>query len=394
MRFRLALAFVSVALAACNSTPAQYAAATTAQPSPVRMLPNCSGQITAIYAIHVNGVNGGVSGDSIFCVSASSTTDFNTRLLEWPVQGRQLLAADARSVVQLDGGNLVGSSLIRVFDPASEGSRALGTLSEFGISDPGPVAAVMSPDGTELALGGAHKLLVVELGSTAVRTLASDPSRWLTPIRWTPAGIITRKVGFEGMGDFGLLNIDPTTGTVSVVNQGPNNQIVMSQDGRFLVTTTNVDLGDGPTVRYPWQNAIDLTGPDGHMTRLAMQKDHWFTPLDVTNDGKVLFSSDTQTGPVAPDMGLYLAVAGQAKLQLPSTFSGQWVLARFANASNALVAHLVGGTGSAQTGLGFQVVQMCPATEAGCQVQWSGDSVYDGAWPTLITSMVMLPAAA
>src|ERR1700674_5871442 len=187
MRFRLALAFVSVALAACNSTPAQHAAATTAQPSPVRMLPNCSGQITAIYAVHVNGVNGGVSGDSIFCVSASSTTDFNTRLLEWPVQGRQLLAADARSVVQLEGGNVDGSSLIRVFDPASEGSRALGTLSEFGINDPGPVAAVMSPDGTELALGGAHKLLVVELGSTAVRTLASDPSRWLTSIRWTPS---------------------------------------------------------------------------------------------------------------------------------------------------------------------------------------------------------------
>lgn len=388
MRFRLALAFVSVALAACNSTPAQHAAATTPSASPVRGLPNCSGPVTAIYAIHVNGVNGGVSGDSIFCVSASSTTDFNTRLLEWPVQNRVLLAADPRHVVQLDGGNVVG-----MFDPVTEDSRSFGTLSSLGIGDPGPVGAVMSPDGTQLALSGAHELLLIDLQSGTPRTLTTAAGdRWLMPIRWTDSGIIASKVPYEGMGDFGLLKIDPVTGAMASINQGPNNQLVISPDGNFIVTTTHVDMGDGPTLRYPWQNAIDLTGLDGHKTRLAMQKDHWFTPLDVTNDGKVLFSSDSQTDPVSPGMGLYLAVAGQAKLQLPSTFSGQWALARFANASNALVAHLVGGTGTAQTGLGFQVLQMCPATEAGCQVNWSGDSVYDGQWPTLITSMVMLPA--
>jgi hypothetical protein len=394
MRFRLAVVCVSVALAACDSTPAQHATATT-PPAPRVLAPSyCSAPVTAIYALHVNGVNGGVSGDSIFCVSAYSTTDFNTLAFESPVQDRLLLAADTRSVVMLNTGNADRGNSIEVLQPISGVRGILGTLGSFGVGDPGPLGAEISPDGTELALGGAHKLLVIGLDSRAVRTLAADPSLWLMPIRWTPAGLIARKVGFEGMGDFGLLNIEPASGTVSVINQGPNNQLVLSPDGRFLVTTTHVDLGDGPTVRYPWQNAIDLTGPDGHTSRLAMQKDHWFTPLDVTNDGKVLFSSDSQTDPVAPGMGLYLAVAGQAKLQLPSTFSGQWVLARFANASNALVAHLLGGTGSAQTGLGFQVLQMCPPTETGCQVQWSGDATYDGQWPTTITSMVMLPAPA
>jgi hypothetical protein len=394
MRFRLAVAVVSVAMAACNSTPAQHAAATTPSASPVLAPSNCSAPITAIYALHVNGVKGGVSGDSIFCVSAYSTKDFNTLALESPVQDRQLLAADTRSVVMLNTGKADPDNSIEVLRPISWVRGILGTLGSFGIGNPGPLGAVISPDGTELALGGAHKLLVIGLDSRAVRTLASDPSRWLMPIRWTDAGIIATRVPYEGMGDFGLLKIDPVTGAVLTINKGPNNQLVISPDGNFIVTTTNVDLGDGPTVRYPWQNAIDLTGPDGHTTRLATQKDHWFTPLDVTNDGKVLFSSDSQTDPVAADMGIYLAVAGQAKLQLPSTFSSQWVLARFANASNALVAHLLGGTGSAQTGLGFQVVQLCPATEAGCQVQWSGDAVYDGQWLTTITSMVMLPAAA
>jgi hypothetical protein len=395
MWFRVAVAFVAVALAACNPTPPQQAAA-TATPSPVRALPNCAAPVTAIYAIHVSGVNGGVSGDSIFCVSASSTTDFNTLALEGPAQNRQLLAADARSIVQVDGANVDGSNVIRVFDPASEGTRGLGTLSSLGIGDAGPLGGVMSPDGTQVAIAGAHKLLLVDLSTGTPRTVATVAGdRWLMPIRWTASGIIASKVPYEGMGDYGLLKIDPVTGAVVTINQGPNNQLVMSPDGNFMVTTTHLDLGDGPTVRYPWQNAIDLTGPDGHVTRIAKAKNRWFTPLDATNDGKVLFGSDSQGDSLAPDMGLYLAQPdGQLKQQTALDFSYQLTAARFLGASNALVAHFVGGSGSRETGLGLQVVHMCPPTEAGCQVQWSGDAIYNGKWPTTITSMVMLSAAA
>ena len=217
-------------------------------------------------------------------------------------------------------------------------------------------------------------------------------NRFLMPVRWIAGRIITDQVPFEGMGGYGLLNVDAVTGAVSVIDQGPDNQLVMSPDGSFLVTTSHVDLGDGPSVRYPWQNAIDLVGPDGHVTRIATAKDRWFTPLDLTNEGRVLFSSDSQGNPVTPDMGLYLAQPdGQLKQQLPLGFSSQLTTARFLNASNALVAHFVGGTGAAETGLGLEVLRMCLPSEAGCQVSWSGDAIYNGQWPTSITSMVMLP---
>jgi hypothetical protein len=393
MRIRIALVLFTVSLTACSSTPAQPAAATSAPPSPVRALPNCSEPVKAIYAVHVEGVNGGVSGDSIFCASASSTTDFNTRLLESPVNNRQLLAADARTVVQVDGGAVDGGNSVGIFNPVTQETRTLGTLSSLGIGEPGPLGAVMSPDGTQVALGGGHKLLLIDLASGTARTLVTvTGNRFLMPVRWIAGRIITDQVPFEGMGGYGLLNVDAVTGAVSVIDQGPDNQLVMSPDGSFLVTTSHVDLGDGPSVRYPWQNAIDLVGPDGHVTRIATAKDRWFTPLDLTNEGRVLFSSDSQGNPVTPDMGLYLAQPdGQLKQQLPLGFSSQLPTARFLNASNALVAHFVGGTGAAETGLGLEVLRMCLPSEAGCQVSWSGDAIYNGQWPTSITSMVMLP---
>jgi len=398
VRLRLAVAVLSIAFAACDSTAAQNAAATTKAPSPapVRALPNCNEPTTAVFAVRVNAANGGVSGDSIFCVAASGIRDFNTRLLEWPVQSRQLLTADSRSIVQVDGGNVDGSNVVGIFNPRSGDGRALGTLSSLGIGDPGPLEAVLSPDGTQLALGGAHKVLLIDMASGAKRTLATVPTdRWLMPLRWTTAGIIATKVGFDGIADLDLLSIDPTTGTISVLSPGPHNQLVISPTGKFFASTTHLDLGDGPTLRYPWQNAIDLTDADGQTRRIVSEKNHWFTPLDVSDGGQVLFSSDSQTDPVAPDMGLYLAQAdGHLNLELPSAFSGQWVVARFLNGSNALVAHLVGGAGTVQSGLGVQVVQMCTDADAACQVQWSGDVVYNGRWPTLMTSIVMLPAAA
>jgi DNA-binding beta-propeller fold protein YncE len=389
------VALLAIALVACGSENSVATSTTSSTPATgprlARALPNCEGTITAIYAVHVESVNGGVSSDAVYCAAIGGVHNFNTRLLEWPVQHRRLLGADARSVIQIDGGGLDGSDSLGVFEPAGEDLRSLGTLDSFGVGNPGPVGSVMSPDGTQFALGADHKILVIDVQLGTGRTLATaGGDRWLMPLRWTAGGIYARRIGFEGMPDFGLVLVDPATGNVSAINDGTNNQLVISPDGRYRSSTTHVDLGDGPTVRYPWQNTIELTGPDGTTTRLASARDHWFLPLDVSNTGQVLFAADSQGGPVSDDMGFYLAQDGRVTMQLPSSFSGEWLQARFVDGSNALVAHLLGGTGSAETGLGLEVVQLCAAVASGCHVQTSGDAIYDGAWPTVVSNMVML----
>ena len=356
-----------------------------------RGLPNCDSPLTAVYAVHVEGVNGGTTGDSIFCATVRGVHDVNTRLLEWPVAERQLLAADAHVVIQLDSASQGGAALIRLFAPDTGDTRTLGTLGDFGAGDAGPVGALMSPDGTEFALAGAGKLLIVSVDSGAARTIASAPAgQTLMPLRWTGSGILAHSVG-SGQADFGLMLIDPATGSLTVVNKGPNIQLIVSPDGRYRVSTTNVDLGDGPPSSLPWQNAIDLTLPDGKTTRLASHKDRWYTPLDVSDTGQVLFAIDSGDGVVAPDMGLYLAQDGRVTQQMPLRFQHEWQAARFVDTTTALAVHLIGGTGDAQTGLGLEAIQMCTGVNSGCQLQTSGDALYDGRWETNVRTIVMLP---
>jgi len=392
------MSFLALGLAACNATPTQHSASTTVSPpsAPAVQTP-CPEPVTAIFGVRVNPVGAGFAGDLIHCLSVTGEATINDRLMEWPPQNRQLVAADSRSVIELEGSSADDSSTVVVFDLASGGRRSLGTLSQLGIGDPGPLGGVLSPDGTQLAIGGGHKLLLVQVQSAAVQTLATVAGdRWLMPLRWTTAGILATKVGYEGMGDFGLVKVDPASGTISVLNQGPNNQLAISPSGRFFATTAHVDLGDGPTVRYPWQNAIDLTGPDGTATRIITEKNHWFTPLDVSDDGLVLFASDSQTDPVAADMGIYVAKGGHPTQQLSSSFSGEWGPARFLDASRVLVSHLKGGTGASETSVDLELYRLCVDTAAACDISGTRTTamVLTGTWPTVVTSIVVLPAAA
>ena len=386
-----------IAVAACASPAAVTTVATATRTSAPptarearRDLPNCGTPLTAIYAVHVEGVDGGQTGDAIYCATVGGVHDVNTRLLEWPVAERSLLAADDRILIQLDVASHGAAAELSTFAPDSGATRTLETLGDLGVGDSGPVGAVMSPDGTEFALGSAHKLLIVSVDSGAARTIASAPAdRWLMPLRWTAAGIVVHNVDAEPS-DFGLMIIDPLTGSITAVNDGPNVQLTVSPDGRYRVSTTNANLGDGPWTNFPWQNVIELTGPDGKATRLASHKDRWFVPLDVTDTGQVLFAVDTENGVVAPDMGLYMARDGRVTQQLPLHFHDEWQAARFVNGSTALVAHLIGGTGDAQTGLGLEVVEMCNGVDPGCQPETSGDTLYSGRWETTIRSLVML----
>jgi len=389
---------LALGLAACNSTPSQHSASTTVSPPPAPVVQTpCPEPVTAVFGVRVNQVGAGFSGNLIHCLSATGEATINDKLMEWPPQNRQLLAADSRSVVELEGGTADGGGIVVVFDLASGGRRSLGTLSQLGIGDPGPLGGVLSPDGTQLAIGGSHKLLLVQVQSAAAQTLATAPGeRWLMPSRWTSAGIIASRVAYEGMGDFGLLSVDPATGTITTLNQGPNNQLVVSPNGKFFASTTDVNLGDGPTVRYPWQNAINLTGPNGTETRIMTEKNHWFTPLDVSDDGLVLFASDSQSDPVAADMGIYVAKDGHPTRQLSSSFSGEWGPGRFLDASRVMVSHLKGGTGAGETSVDLELYRMCVDTAAACDISGTRTTaiVLTGTWPTVITSIVVLPAAA
>jgi len=385
-------------LAACGYAPASHAASVTRLApslSPSTKPPPCPQPITAIFAVHVKPVSGGIEGDAIHCVSVTGDATINDRLLEPPDQSRQLLAADSRLAVEVDGGNVDGSNQLVILDLASASLRSLGTLSSLGIGDPGPVAAVLSPDGSQLAIGGLHKMLLIELPSGISRTLATipaNPSRWLMPLRWTAAGIIAHTVGYEGMGDFGLLLIDYANGTISMLNQGPNNQLAVSPNGKFFAYTTHVDLGDGPSVRYPWQNAVYLTGQDGTQTQVIAEQNHWFTPLDVSDDGQILFASDSQTDPVIADMGIYLARDGHPTQQLTSSFAGEWGgPAQFLDTSRAFVTHLRGGVGDKETSADLELYHLCADRATGCNVSRTTVITFPGTWPTVIVSIIELP---
>jgi hypothetical protein len=393
--FRLVVAVLAIGLAACGPTSNPQSAAPTG--SPRLALPTCHQPISAIYAVHLTPVGGGAATDAIYCVTLIGEADLEGRLLEWPVEHRQLLAADSRSVVEVNGANVDGSNELVMFDLGGAATaRSLGTLGSLGIGDPGPLGAVLSPDGSQLAIAGAHKVLLIQMQSGEARPLATVPAdEWLMPLRWTAAGILARKVGSEGMGDFGLVKVDASTGTISTLNQGPNNQLVVSPNGKYFAFTTHADLGDGPTLRYPWQNSIYRSGQDGVPALIISAPNHWFTPLDVSDDGQVLFASDSQTDPVAADMGVYVTKDGHLTRQLTSSFSGEWSgPARFLGASRAFVTHIQGGIGAKETSVDPELYHLCTDTAPGCTVSRMTVSTFPGTWPTQITSVIVLPARA
>src|SRR5689334_11281073 len=135
MSYRLAAALLAMGLTACG-TPASQGGATasrTSSSSPVRAFQACPQPVNAAFSVHVNAVGEGGEAGSIFCASASGVTDFNTRLLGTPMQSRQLLAADAHTLIEVDGSNVDGSNQVQVFDLSSGAGRILGSLSSLGV---------------------------------------------------------------------------------------------------------------------------------------------------------------------------------------------------------------------------------------------------------------------
>src|SRR5258708_2860827 len=151
---------IAIGLAACSPSAAPQAASTASPAtSPAGVdLPVCNTPIAAIFATLVTPTGGGAAGDSIFCLTVKSETDLSSRLLERPTKYRQLLAADSRIVVWVDGPNVDGSNDVAVFDLVSGANRVLGTLGSFSVRDPGPLGGVLSPDGSHLPIPRAPKV--------------------------------------------------------------------------------------------------------------------------------------------------------------------------------------------------------------------------------------------
>ncbi|HUY74771.1 MAG TPA: hypothetical protein VMW11_09695 [Candidatus Dormibacteraeota bacterium] len=313
-------------------------------------------------------------------------------------QYRQLLAAGKGFAVEIDGVKADGSDTLAVVDLATGASRSLGSMSSLGIDDSGRIGGVVSPDGSRVAIGSNHKIVLIPLASGPQSLLLGpgDSGTWFIPLRWTSTGILVGEVGYEGPGYGRLIRVDPANGNQTVVSQAPNTQLVVSPQGQWLATTKYVDLGDGPSIQFAWQNTLNLTPVPGASSRIVSEKDRWFVPLDVSDDGELLFSSDTQTdSAVAPDMGIHLAANGRVVQQLSESSRGEYGAAfygaaRLVDPTTALIARMRGGF-DAESSLDVELVHMCLATSSGCRVTTTTVSSTPGSYDTSTHAFMIAP---
>jgi len=407
----------SVTRAAVSSSPLTTASAAPTNPPTVPSqspLPVCTNPVpvrpTALSAVYMVDITqypvapSGVTSSSTFANALHVVTVINQvasdRVIYISDQIRHLLAVGMGFAIEIDGQG-DGTDPLAMVDLQTSARCSLGTMNSLGIDDVGRDAAVVSPDGSQLAIGSAHKIVLIQLPSGSERTLVGpgEPNTWLLPLRWTAMGILVAAVGYEGLGYGQLTLVDPLTGSLSVVMPGAT-QLAVSPSGRWLATTTNVNLGDTPTLKYAWQNTIDLTPYGGSTSQIVAEKDRWFKPLDVSDIGQVLFSSDTQvvgTGPVTADMGLYLATNGNVVQQLAEGFVGEfgneyYGAASFLDSTTAVVARMRGGF-QAESSLDVELVHLCAATSGACRATTTTVSSTPGSPPTDVREFFVVPAA-
>src|SRR5258706_1193626 len=257
---RAALLGLALMLAACGSPSsaawrsagATQSPAASPSPSPapvesaVYLAHSQTSPSTSAWALHqVDVVAGGVPQDRVIASGSSCC--------------RQLLTAGHGSAVVLDGNSVSGADTVQVVDLTTGQGRSLGPESSMGIGAPGPVGAAMSPDGSQLAIGGGHRIVVVELSSGAVRRLVSSPDHFFMPLRWTPSGIVTNEVPYADGGPYryDLLSIDPTSGAATKLRSHPVEAI--SPDARTVSVAVNTNLGDSScALQFPCANTLTM----------------------------------------------------------------------------------------------------------------------------------------
>jgi hypothetical protein len=342
------------------------------------------------FALHVVTVINGVPRD---------------HLVESHDQIQRLLAAGDGFAVVVQGTSRTGNDTVALVDLKSGAVRSLATFNALGMSDRTyPVGGAVSPDGSQIAIGGAHKIVLVQVPSGAVSTLvgAVDSGTWFIPTRWTATGIFAHICTWDRCG--GSQTVDSVTGKVTVLGRGEPG--VGSPDGTLIAEATWVDLGDPLCYcLWEWNNTLTLRRRGGATTHVISESRHNFTPLDLRDDGLLLFDADTRTGltyttsgtlpfdgPTSPDMGLYLAAAGHPVQQIRERFHGEFGSASFLDPTTALVARVQGGSYYDQAGIDVQLVHLCVDTSVACSVITTTVSSTTGTYPTSIGQIIVLPA--
>jgi dipeptidyl aminopeptidase/acylaminoacyl peptidase len=133
--------------------------------------------------------------------------------------------------------------------------RVLHTAAGANILQP-----VFAPDSGTLAFsvvaGEGWQLKALDLRSGRVRVLRQGTlrARMLTPIAWTPAGLIANQILWASDAPAqGLFLVDGARGTVRALNDADHLTAVPSADGKRIAIVSGVDLPAGPGV------ATDMT---------------------------------------------------------------------------------------------------------------------------------------
>jgi hypothetical protein len=271
-----------------------------------------------------------------------------------------------------------------------------GTVRELGLSSPGGMSGALSPDGTQAAIhvrnsDGTYEILIVDLGSCAVRPLIQiGPNEYnragLDPLVWTTAGIVVSPAVWD-CSRANLLTLDPQSGKLTPLAQGPVG--VFSPDGRLMAASAYVNLGEPQySGQCGWHNRL-TAGPIGLVPAvIAEQKSTDFTAFDIANDGSVLYLADDApfaSNPPAPDRGIYWETGGKSVRQLGETRIGQWVSGRFVTQGEALVSTVTrqGATGTVE----IDLVSLCATS--GCTPTIRPVETFSGMYPQPV--LIVLP---
>jgi len=342
----------------------------------------------AVVAVYGVGMASGRGAIHVLTATDGVLTD---HLLQAPDRFRGVLDAKAGVVLEMDMGLDARTFDLVTVELTRGTSRHLANLDGLQYAAQGDIAGVLSPDGSQAAVGVGHKLLVYTLATGANMELkAGSSSKWFVPLRWMPDGIYASEVPYEGPA-LDVIRIAPRTGDATVV-YSPTPFFALSPDGGIAAVATNTDLGDGHGVRFQWFNTLTERAGSSRATLVVQQKARNFLPVDVDAAGRILYQSDTD--PPTSDMGLYLAVGRRAVRQLSAQFSGEWGPGVFVGPSSALVSRIRGGGLVTETAVEVDLVNLCGDASAGCKVTTTTISSTSGTWPTQVGHVVVIGSLA
>ena len=205
------------------------------------------------------------------------------------------------------------------------------------------VDGILSPDSTQAVVtrgnsDGNVTTEIVDLGSGRARLLhiTGGPAR---PgfVRWFADGLVADGGQFDG-NPVGLWRINSQTGRATQLSHAEVD--ALSPSATVIGSAAHLSLGNSPCqCQSDWSNSLTLTQVGGATSQVAAERNRFFAPLDITDQGTLLFSKDDGAilGPThRSDTGLDLAGPGAPQMQFPETVIGEWS-GKLLNSSEALL---------------------------------------------------------